>query len=443
MAIVRVLRIKMFSYKKAFMAMIMWISVLNVFVNVRRKAVTSWSLETNSISEQKNSWKVQKGWRKIYAEEVHVFSAYYDRRRGKNSFGLVQVMAFQPNSYNATLYCFYVYEEESICVKSPAKRTTVFEDHRYYRTTMYSCFMPRSEIPKAVGLTRDKNCADQTNNQSLTQVVFEKWSPMKDFGVCVHSPLFNMEKHELVAEYVEMNRILGAKWFTFYIHSISRMVRKLLESYKRDGVLELVDHWSDGLPSSVVHYKGQDLNIQDCLYRNMYKVKYLVYTDLDELIFPKKHPNWRKMMNELEKIQLRTGCFLFRPIAAFRNTKNITVARSLRQKYGNCNPGDVIRMLKIPRVLSFTQRSVRIVPRRQKMIVKPLDVWTIRVHNVNDKAFYGQRRRKLVDVNMAVIYHYRRGGLEEYMNGSVYFDDAQKLAPKLFGQLKKRLCKLK
>ena len=44
------------------------------------------------------------------------------------------------------------------------------------------------------------------------------------------------------------------------------MVRKLLESYKRDGVLELVDDWSDGLPSSVVHYKGQDLSIHRELY---------------------------------------------------------------------------------------------------------------------------------------------------------------------------------
>lgn len=70
------------------------------------------------------------------------------------------------------------------------------------------------------------------------------------------------------------SRVCGdeAKWFTFYIHSVFGMVR-LLESYKKDGVFELVDDWSDGLPTSVVHYKGQDLSIQDCLYRNMYKVR--------------------------------------------------------------------------------------------------------------------------------------------------------------------------
>lgn len=60
-------------------------------------------------------------------------------------------------------------------------------------------------------------------------------------------------------------------------------------------------------------------------------------------------------MNELEKInRMQNWMFSISPLSGI-------------QKYGSCNPGDVIRVLKIPRgcyMLSITRRSVRFVPRR-------------------------------------------------------------------------------
>ena len=419
------------------MALMVWALLMNFYSTFY--APRSRTKMLNSLKNESH-WEGKRAWKKVDLE-VHVFSAYYDHRDGKGLFGQVQVMAFQENSYSSSLYCFLVYNNTTLCLDKPADRTSVFEDHRYYRTTMYSCYLPSFQVPEAVGLTTDEHCSDQTNKQLLTKVVYEKWSPVKEFGVCVHSPLFNMNNHQFLAEYIEMSRILGAEWFTLYIYSASTLARKLLKNYEIEGIVEVEDNWADGLPEKVVHYKGQDLLVQDCLYRNIYKVKYLVNTDLDELIFSKKHPNWHKMMLELDS-DSSFGCFLFRHIAVLHDAENESVALTLDQKREKCEPGDVISELKIPRFLSYTQSSVRVMLRREKMIVKPLHVRKIKVHNVKD-GLYGKKRINRVNPDMAALYHYRESGLEGYRKGSVYFDQMQQFAPTLFKQLKKRLCNLK
>ncbi len=37
----------------------------------------------------------------------------------------------------------------------------------------------------------------------------------------------------------------------------------------------------------------------DCLYRNLYKYKYLAILDLDEVIMPQKHEDWHEMLAHL------------------------------------------------------------------------------------------------------------------------------------------------
>jgi len=37
----------------------------------------------------------------------------------------------------------------------------------------------------------------------------------------------------------------------------------------------------------------------DCLYRNMYRFKYIAILDIDEVIVPKKHKSWSSMMEEV------------------------------------------------------------------------------------------------------------------------------------------------
>ncbi len=55
------------------------------------------------------------------------------------------------------------------------------------------------------------------------------------------SLLYNFSDAQALAEFFEMNRILGAEHFTVYTHSITDSVSKVLKEYIREGVAEVVD----------------------------------------------------------------------------------------------------------------------------------------------------------------------------------------------------------
>ncbi len=46
-------------------------------------------------------------------------------------------------------------------------------------------------------------------------------------------------------------------------------------------------------------YPQELLELNDCLYRNLYKYKYLVNFDIDEVIIPKNSYNWSELIQEI------------------------------------------------------------------------------------------------------------------------------------------------
>lgn len=94
-----------------------------------------------------------------------------------------------------------------------------------------------------------------------------------------------------IAEYVEMNRILGASKFYFYNMSMSREVENLAKFYESQGLAEIVSWNIDDvleMDESVIHYYGIMAALNDCFYRAtaIDNFKYVILTDFDEIIFP-------------------------------------------------------------------------------------------------------------------------------------------------------------
>lgn len=86
----------------------------------------------------------------------------------------------------------------------------------------------------------------------------------------------------------------------------------MLYEYVKKGTVEVVQNWGKGLPEhSILHITSDSplININECVYRNMYRVKYLVFTDLDEFIVPRKSFGWPGMM-KIENLKYDT--YLFR-----------------------------------------------------------------------------------------------------------------------------------
>ena len=74
--------------------------------------------------------------------------------------------------------------------------------------------------------------------------------------------------------------------FTMYNDTVSPEVSCLLEHYTRTGVLTLLPWRLDLASQKEIRTEGLFAALNDCLYRNMGRVQYLVMMDLDELIIP-------------------------------------------------------------------------------------------------------------------------------------------------------------
>ena len=78
----------------------------------------------------------------------------------------------------------------------------------------------------------------------------------------------------------------------------------------------------------------------------MHRVKYLMYTDLDEIIVPQQHTDWSGMMEKLD--QESCGAFIVRHVHLYGHSTTGTCNTSNKSEY------------KMPRFVTFTQRAKKI-----------------------------------------------------------------------------------
>lgn len=141
-------------------------------------------------------------------------------------------------------------------------------------------------------------------------------------AVCVKPFHFSYDQALYLMEYLEFYALLGVSHFTFYNHTLGPHASCVLQSYQRGqvpGNLTAFD-WEPLQPAEAatnatprvlksLHYQRPTVSIlpwnlrmrsqkeirteglfaalNDCLYRTMYRYKYLALVDLDEFIVPR------------------------------------------------------------------------------------------------------------------------------------------------------------
>ena len=115
--------------------------------------------------------------------------------------------------------------------------------------------------------------------------------------------------YELV-EWIELNRILGAEKFNIYVESCAPNVQDILRYYNEIGIVEVIQ-WPLPVERKDIHYFGQVVALQDCLYRNKEASEYIVNVDLDEFIIPhtKDVFTWKGIVNNTDA---KSRSFIFR-----------------------------------------------------------------------------------------------------------------------------------
>ena len=365
-------------------------------------------------------------WVKVSPEiQVYIFSAYLDERyRGK-----VVAIGMQSTKQHPPLYCLLSDGKgHTMCLRKPIIRGHVF-DHCYtdYCQYFYICSLPTSTLkPEFVSFSSNTSCLQSSPWIPVAQKVVNQSNFTKSFGLCICSPVYQTDSTQFIVESIEMKRILGAEKLTIYIHNASAAVWNILKDYSSEGLVEVLN---STLPinSTQVDYYAQLALLQDCAYRNMYRVKYLFFNDLDEIVVPQKHQNWSQMMADIDQESI--GGFVFQHVLLQKNIKIASSSHLLCNSTGKAEP--------VPRIISYTKRS-HVFPRgRTKFIVKPTKFTRIRIHQPG-KLQIGYSEY-LVPRDIALLYHYRKPPLHvgtEIPNDTTLM----KYFPELIARIERRMC---
>uniref|UniRef100_A0A2C9KGK9 Glycosyltransferase family 92 protein n=1 Tax=Biomphalaria glabrata TaxID=6526 RepID=A0A2C9KGK9_BIOGL len=220
--------------------------------------------------------------------DAWLFSAFFDNF---NNTDLIRVFGIQPLLLNTSVFCHLVEGTSSYVIEGTKK--DLFDWHRNRRRVFsYECLLNETSRPHNVSLT-----FNETDTPTNSLLVLYPQALQRNFTVC-YSMLYNYNTPYQLVQNVEFNRVLGAEHFFLYRESVSSAVDTVLKHYQRRGFLTVIE-WP--IPVGEIHYHGQILSLNDCVYRNRGVSRYVVIQDTDEFIIPHQNDNWTELMEVLNK----------------------------------------------------------------------------------------------------------------------------------------------
>lgn len=271
-----------------------------------------------------------------------LFGAYYDVRYATQRGPIVRLLGMIDRSDPAVkTHCQFWFdgELEPVVAKTfeykliwhkvwgiPAPET--------YQPYLTSCEVPENyqdKVPGSVSLVEGE-CDLAKNN---LRVIYNPAEEKKDFAVCVKGLDFLHEDISVrLVEWIELNQILGADKIFIYNLEVHPNVTKVLDYYERKGIVQVIPITLPGPQPNMLGFQhlyllltdrqtqNELITYNDCLYKNMYKYKYLAVVDTDEVLMPRgDYQSWRELMDVvLEKADLPDkghNCYSFRNCYVF------------------------------------------------------------------------------------------------------------------------------
>ncbi len=381
--------------------------------NLRKKLDSRPFISNNSHSHYPITW-TSLGDKTNNASTFNFISAYYDNRL--NTGPSIIILGYEiRNNIIPPIHCLLVYANgEKHCLKEPSLRVpmdtcNIFKESKQgdlyrYIHMFYICNLRSVEtVPIAVGMSVNSSMCNNHPSPFIPVYDHSRHASMAkgEIGLCVQTPVYETDFDALVS-FVEMYKILGVDLFTmYYVSSNStRQMMDLLWNMYSD-VLDIIE-WNPlfTMDTSVLHYHGQVLAINDCLYRNIGRVKYLIFVDLDELIVPRKHKDLKEMLKELDAAHLDSYVFLN---VLYLESKVFSLKKKVTQmsKKLCCNR-------KLPKYLHhFNQVDCHFdYFSRSKLIVKPSLVSDMDIHNVC-KRISNNTTHLQIPPQLGFTHHYR------------------------------------
>ncbi len=153
----------------------------------------------------------------------------------------------------------------------------------------YFCKVQKGQQPPAyVRLSTSKECKPSSLSTPIPVWNRDKLAtPPEGVGVCIHGCAYTLDgssekTYKDIVQFLAMVKVLGAKVVTLYNLNIKQSLLKQVSRVYPD-FLDIVQ-WVN--LNNTMHYYGQRILINDCVYRNMKRVKYVAMIDTDEMILP-------------------------------------------------------------------------------------------------------------------------------------------------------------
>ncbi|KAM8934329.1 beta-1,4-galactosyltransferase galt-1-like [Pelodytes ibericus] len=247
-----------------------------------------------------------------------IISPYHDDRGKK----VTRVLGIVHHSDVKELYCFFCCNESKKLHR--VKATIDIHQDRFnfaYGLADIICEEPADFKLQYLYL---HSSTDKDIN-GLTRFEIQNREPGQfsaNFTVCISTMFGNYRNALQFIQTMEMYTILGAQKVTLYLKNCSRQMEEVLQYYAQEGTLEVIpwpidrylkpsSRWNYNNDGTEIGYYGQMTTLNDCIYRNMYKSKYVLLNDVDEIILPFQHRNWESLMESLERKYPNSGIFSF------------------------------------------------------------------------------------------------------------------------------------
>ncbi|KAM4019464.1 glycosyltransferase family 92 protein F13G3.3-like [Anomaloglossus baeobatrachus] len=308
-----------------------------------------------------------------------VISAYYDGRVSSRVRVLTIIHGRKMKELYCWFYCTNYHEHVSV------KATIEFHIQWFgfdYGPADVVCPEPQDCFSHHISIHWSNT--NRTSHVPKFQIKNRDPQPFSaNFTVCVSTMFGNQENVLQFVQAIEMYRLLGAQKVVVYKTGCSKAIGQVLDYYVSKGVLEIIpwpidkylrtsDVWHQNMNKEIqIGYYGQLLALNDCVYRNMYRSRYVTLNDMDEIILPRIHKTWDEMMVDLEKKYPNTAVYL---IKNYYYPSNITDPH-FQRAFPNNVPGTNILQL-----IHYEKEKPNVF-NGKKMMVNPREVVQVSVHS--------------------------------------------------------------
>ncbi|XP_041350565.1 glycosyltransferase family 92 protein F13G3.3-like [Gigantopelta aegis] len=339
------------------------------------------------------------------AADIFVYSAYYDV--DDDNVPVIRVIGIGPRTGTHHVICLVQWSADSTCLEDRPATVEIMPEHNSKRYSALFLICDVSVLsdrkPYAVSITKE-------NSTSLKNRLLVKYPEPLRFNItvcfsCIHSK-YNDERETI--QTIEMDQILGAEHFVAYDFSIGGKVENVFMYYSNQGIVD-INVWN--LPRVQIHYFGQLAAINDCVYSNRGRSKYIIVKDLDEILVPYKDKTLPTLINRMMTENPEVAAILFKNSYFNKrwpdDTKGFQDGRRAKRF-------ELYMLLKVWRENFIWPRN------RMKSIILPSRIHTCGIH-APQKVRNGFKRIK-VKPTEGLLQHYKKLPTEQTRKGRIKED---------------------